>query len=140
MGHPTKIKLHSRCLSPGTIQHELMHALGFLHEHSCPDRDDYINIVPSNMVTDIHEGNFRKMPQMATFGLPYDVESLLHYGPELSKSPDKPAIASKASTPPRWMYGLSQSDVARVKAAYNCIQKAAAVVPLDTRNEGEPLV
>ncbi|XP_055335017.1 zinc metalloproteinase nas-39-like isoform X2 [Paramacrobiotus metropolitanus] len=103
-----------------------MHALGFFHEHSRPDRDDYISIVPGNMVTDIHERNFRKLPRMATFGLPYDLESLLHYGPELSKSPDKPAIAPIAKTPSRWMgqqYGLSLLDVARLKAAYNCIQK-----------------
>ncbi|XP_055335072.1 zinc metalloproteinase nas-14-like isoform X2 [Paramacrobiotus metropolitanus] len=147
-GRPTRVKLHSRCLSPGTIQHEILHALGFLHEHNRPDRDDYISIVPGNMVTDIPERNFRKMPRMATFGLPYDLESLLHYGPELSKSPDKPAIVSKVSKPPRWMgqkYGLSLLDVARVKAAYNCIQKDVTAVPQhcprpvcsDSSKEGE---
>ncbi|XP_055340255.1 zinc metalloproteinase nas-14-like isoform X2 [Paramacrobiotus metropolitanus] len=133
IGRPTRVRLHSDCFSlaiPGIIQHEIMHALGFHHEHSRPDRDDHITLVASNMKSGIDERNFQKLPRMATFGLPYDIESLLHYGQEVSKSHDKPAIISKAIPPARWIgqqFGLSPLDVTKLKVAYNCSQKEAAV-------------
>ena len=39
-----------QCLcDAGRALHELMHALGFYHEHSRPDRDQHINIVTKNV-------------------------------------------------------------------------------------------
>lgn len=32
------------CDSRGTIQHEFLHSLGFWHEHTRPDRDQYVTI------------------------------------------------------------------------------------------------
>ena len=41
----------------GHIKHEMMHTLGFYHEHSRSDRDDFIKINWNNIV-DGHQGQF----------------------------------------------------------------------------------
>lgn len=35
----------------GNIVHEIAHALGFFHEHSRPDRDDYVDVLWNNVVS-----------------------------------------------------------------------------------------
>lgn len=37
------------CLSQGDIAHEIMHVLGFSHEHTRPDRDRYITVLWENI-------------------------------------------------------------------------------------------
>ena len=41
--------INSGCFSSHTIQHELLHVLGFFHEESRPDRDDYLQINLDNV-------------------------------------------------------------------------------------------
>ncbi|XP_064629864.1 zinc metalloproteinase nas-6-like [Lineus longissimus] len=43
------ITIGNTCSSPTNIVHEVLHALGFMHEHQRPDRDEFIEIVLGNI-------------------------------------------------------------------------------------------
>ena len=72
----------------------MVHTLIFVHEHTRPDRDDFISINYDNIEPG-EEKNFKKRPpgtsaffkkgsgSVDTKNTPYDVLSLLHYGPQV---------------------------------------------------------
>uniref|UniRef100_A0A915AA19 Metalloendopeptidase n=1 Tax=Parascaris univalens TaxID=6257 RepID=A0A915AA19_PARUN len=68
------------CLVPYIIWHEMMHALGFEHEHQRPDRDAYIRVQYSNVVPG-QIANFEKlgMNEVDLYGHAYDYHSIMHY-------------------------------------------------------------
>lgn len=58
--------------------HELMHSLGFQHEQSRADRNQFVQINYGNVI-DEEEPNFDIVGSSRTVG-PYDFGSLMHYG------------------------------------------------------------
>jgi len=64
--------------APYVICHELMHALGRLHQQSRSDRDDYIE-VNWGCIDPSGAGNYDKCESCPNYG-EYDFESIMHYG------------------------------------------------------------
>lgn len=69
-----------KCIRHGVVAHELMHAVGFYHQHSAPDRDDFVEIMWDNIV-DGRENNFNKYNDttVSEFNVTYDYDSVMHY-------------------------------------------------------------
>ncbi|CAF4969339.1 unnamed protein product [Rotaria sp. Silwood1] len=61
------------CIDKGVILHELLHALGFAHEQTRPDRDHYVRINYQNILSG-QEHNFERYAanQVDMFGTAYD--------------------------------------------------------------------
>ncbi|KTF99887.1 hypothetical protein cypCar_00025112 [Cyprinus carpio] len=65
------------CINYGIIEHELLHSLGFHHEHTRTDRDKYIWINWQN-IPEASANNFQIKD--TNLNTPYDYNSIMHYG------------------------------------------------------------
>ena len=84
------------CFLEGIIVHEFIHAIGFLHEQSRPDRDDFVEIKYENVREKKFETNFQRAVNSLTYGTQYDGKSVMHYGSTaFSITPFSNTIVSK---------------------------------------------
>lgn len=74
------MSLSKRCLKFPTIVHEIGHAIGFWHEHTRPDRDEFVDILYDN-IEDRYLKNFEKIDSsfIDSQGIGYDYNSIMHY-------------------------------------------------------------
>ncbi|KAK0090145.1 hypothetical protein PV325_002570 [Microctonus aethiopoides] len=81
------------CLKHGTIIHEIMHAVGFYHQQSTFDRDDYVKIHWEN-IKNGKEHNFNKYDDktVTDFNVGYDYSSVMHYSSRAFSKNDEPTI------------------------------------------------
>jgi uncharacterized protein (TIGR03437 family) len=96
--------------------HELMHTLGFFHEHERPDRDTYVDVaslcgnVRGGCTGSTYTGQFGLESAATSYG-DYDFDSVMHYGQcSFSRNTNCPA------TSPAFPDG---GITIRVKAPYN---------------------
>ncbi|KAH3871314.1 hatching enzyme 1.2-like isoform X2 [Dreissena polymorpha] len=117
----------SDCVTRGIVMHELLHVLGFWHEHTRPDRDKYIEVLLHNVRVD-RKGDFaeKKIEENAhNLQIAYDFYSILHYKTnQFSIRDDLKTIQIRDATVDERMVGqrfnLSSLDVLRIKRLYGC--------------------
>lgn len=120
-GGQQQIDLQVGCIYQyGEVQHEVMHALGFFHEQSRKDRDDFVTIVWDNIQKSNYD-QFEKY-QSNLLGLPYDYDSIMHYGwnyfaldrtsPTIVPKKGKANIGNRK--------GMSPTDYKKVNILYEC--------------------
>jgi len=109
------------CMSVGTIIHELIHALGFYHEQSRSDRDDFVNIHWENIQSGT-EHNFQKYSpsQVNSYGVPYNQRSIMHYFSTAFSTNGRPTISGKNGLPVGTTGELQPSDIEKLRKMYNC--------------------
>lgn len=104
----------------------MMHIVGFEHEHSRWDRDQYITVIWENVKYGFDE-EFEKMNLTYTsyYGEPYDYYSIMHYSKDTYAKPGKNALVPKD---PRYLdiigstTHFSDGDVRRMNRMYGCPQ------------------
>jgi hypothetical protein len=111
------------CFHSQVIQHELMHVLGFYHEQSRPDRDNYLTIDVSNVEPNMVH-NFNKYVWGSTVlnqGSPYDYQSVMHYGTTAFSMNGLPTMIPRQSGVSIGdALRLSPIDIAEVRHYYGC--------------------
>ncbi|CAI9615069.1 unnamed protein product [Staurois parvus] len=121
IGGRQTVSLGGGCVYMGIIQHELEHALGFYHEHTRSDRDNYIDI-NFQYISEGYQGDFAKV-DTNNLGSPYDYGSVMHYDAyAFSNTSNKPTIVPKPdpNVPIGQTIGLSVLDVLKINLLYQC--------------------
>ncbi|KAK3713996.1 hypothetical protein QZH41_018775 [Actinostola sp. cb2023] len=97
-GRRQTINLARGCWRLGIVAHEIGHALGFYHEQSRPDRDNYVTIMLDN-IKEKNKFNFNKYSKSTIDSLnsPYDYGSVMHYSSHSFSKNGKPTIVAKQS-------------------------------------------
>ncbi|XP_057292663.1 zinc metalloproteinase nas-15-like [Hydractinia symbiolongicarpus] len=115
-----EISLGAGCGSAKTIAHELYHALGFYHEQSRPDRDNYLTIKLQNVKAG-KEHNFDRQLTTDTHGYDYDRKSIMHYGKYSFSKNLLPTIVWTANTL-KTLGGnkLTKGDIGKLNTLYDC--------------------
>ncbi|CAG5848761.1 unnamed protein product [Menidia menidia] len=100
------------CLYQSTVQHEVLHALGFHHEQVRSDRDQYVRILSQN-VQPVPTNNLLT---------PYDFSSVMHYGKYDFSSNGLPTIVAKHNHYLDFGHAhqMSPNDITRVNRLYGC--------------------
>ncbi|XP_045897224.1 meprin A subunit beta-like, partial [Micropterus dolomieu] len=119
-----QLSIGEHCDSLGTVEHEFLHALGFWHEQSRADRDDYVNIIWDHIKPG-KDNNFESHDDTVSsaLGVPYDYSSVMHYGKTYFSIDSEPTIVTKI---PHFRdvigqsMGFSASDLTKLNRLYNC--------------------
>ena len=79
--------------SSGSMMHEIGHALGLEHEHTRPDRDQYISVNWHNINTEKLSNFDKSTSNKLNYG-PYDYSSIMHYGEFFFSANGSPTITA----------------------------------------------
>ncbi|XP_078378886.1 zinc metalloproteinase nas-15-like [Oculina patagonica] len=121
-GRQQPITLASGCWTPGIVAHEIGHALGFYHEQSRPDRDEYVTIYRQNIMGGM-EFNFNKYDRskIDSLGTPYDYGSVMHYESKAFSRNGRPTILPKKQGETLGnRKGPSPIDIKQMNLLYKC--------------------
>ncbi|XP_052442206.1 meprin A subunit beta isoform X1 [Carassius gibelio] len=134
-----ELSIGENCDHLGIVEHEFLHALGFWHEQSRSDRDDYVTIM-WDQIEEGKEHNFHSYNETvsSSLGVPYDYGSVMHYSKTDFSKGSEPTIVTKI---PEFLdvigqrMEFSESDLLKLNRLYNC---TTASIFLDSCQFEEP--
>ncbi|XP_076589673.1 high choriolytic enzyme 1-like [Chaetodon auriga] len=121
LGYEQELSLQqSGCVYYDTVQHEVLHALGFNHEQTRSDRDQYIRVEWQN-ITPGKEHNFYKINTLNQ-ETTYDYGSVMHYHKYGFSSNGLPTLVAipDANVEFGMATEMSEKDIIRLNRLYRC--------------------
>ncbi|XP_071383635.1 meprin A subunit beta [Centroberyx affinis] len=134
-----RLSIGSNCDRIATIEHEFLHALGFWHEQSRSDRDDYVTIM-WDRISEGREHNFNTYNDTtsSSLGVPYDYGSMMHYSKNAFRNGTEPTIVTKIpafSDVIGQRMEFSDSDLLKLSRLYNCTKASTFLDSCDFERE-----
>uniref|UniRef100_A0A3P8S3R6 Metalloendopeptidase n=1 Tax=Amphiprion percula TaxID=161767 RepID=A0A3P8S3R6_AMPPE len=134
-----RLSIGTNCDRIATIEHEFLHALGFWHEQSRADRDDYVKIM-WDRISEGKEHNFNTYDDTtsSSLGVPYDYSSMMHYSKNAFRNGTEPTIVTKIpafSDVIGQRMEFSDSDLLKLHRLYNCTQGSTFLDSCDFERE-----
>ncbi|TRY73693.1 hypothetical protein TCAL_15754 [Tigriopus californicus] len=134
-GSSQTLSISGGCFTDDTILHEFIHAFGFYHEQSRPDRDQYVTIVTEN-ISPSNRNNFNLRVNDLTFNVPYDGLSIMHYSSKAFSRNGKDTIISKIPGVPTSRLGrgdkMTKLDILKLKRMYGCSETSEPTTEIPT--------
>ncbi|XP_047668951.1 low choriolytic enzyme-like isoform X2 [Tachysurus fulvidraco] len=108
------------CIYHNTVQHELLHALGFNHEQTRSDRDNHIRVLWENIMDDM-KYNFDKIATLNQ-GTPYDYDSVMQYHRTAFSKNGQPTMEPipNSNVAIGLAREMNQNDIVRINRLYGC--------------------
>nr|XP_054596786.1 meprin A subunit beta isoform X1 [Nothobranchius furzeri] len=134
-----RLSIGTNCDRIATIEHEFLHALGFWHEQSRSDRDDYVQIMWDRILSGKeHNFNTYNDTTSSSLGVPYDYGSMMHYSKTAFRNGTEPTIVTKIpafSDVIGQRMEFSDSDLLKLSRLYNCTQGSTFLDSCDFERE-----
>ncbi|XP_010639774.1 meprin A subunit beta isoform X1 [Fukomys damarensis] len=119
-----ELSIGVNCDRIATVQHEFLHALGFWHEQSRFDRDDYVMIVWDRIQSGKeHNFNIYDDTESDSLNVPYDYMSVMHYSKTAFQNGTEPTIVTRISKFEDVIgqrIDFSDCDLLKLNQLYNC--------------------
>ena len=122
--------IHGACPF-GTVVHEIGHTVGFFHEQSRPDRDNYVRINFNNVQNGASSEFMKLTEYINSRGSEYDYGSIMHYpatafvrdncdGCQTIEVTNMTAYVAQGSPTLGHSTGLSERDIQQANILYSC--------------------